>query len=91
MSQTKHKVVLQVSADSFESGQSEFGVSFREQVIIEYYATEGSFENEIKIASDPENGWVARQSASGQDLTLWFVVHDDRGGATWAARQVHVQ
>ena len=52
----------QVSPDSFEFGQSELGVSFREQVIIEYYATEGS-----------------------------FVVHDDRGGGSWATRQVHVQ
>jgi hypothetical protein len=58
---------------------------------MEYYATGGSFENEIKIASDLENGWGARQSASGRDRPLWFVVHDDRGGASWATRQVHVQ
>jgi hypothetical protein len=90
-SETQHKLAAHVSSSSFESGQTEFGVAFSEQVVIEHYATEGIFENDIKIASDPENGWVARRSASGQDLTLWFVVHDDRGGATWATRQVHVQ
>jgi hypothetical protein len=90
-SDTQHKLAAHVSSSSFESGQTEFGVAFSEQVVIEYYATEGIFENDIKIAADPENGWVARKSASGQDLTLWFVAHDDRGGATWATRQVHVQ
>jgi len=87
---SKHKLAVHVSADSAQSGQTEFGVAFSEQVVIEYYATEGIFEHDIKIASDPENGWAARKSASGQDLTLWFVVHDDRGGATWTTRQVHV-
>ncbi len=69
----------------------EFGVDFTEQVIIEYYATEGVFEYEVKIASDPQTGWAARKAASGKDLTLWMVVHDDRGGATWTQRHVHVE
>jgi hypothetical protein len=88
---TKHHISARPSAASSESGSTEFGVPFSEQVIIEYYATEGVFEYEIKIASDPETGWAARKAASGKDLTLWMVVHDDRGGASWAQRQVHVQ
>ncbi|HYP78502.1 MAG TPA: hypothetical protein VER12_21165 [Polyangiaceae bacterium] len=88
---TKHKLGARPTPASIESGQTEFGVGFTEQVIIEYYATEGVFENEIKIAAEPETGWAARKAASGQDLTLWMVVHDDRGGATWTERHVHVQ
>ena len=88
---TKHKIGARPTAASVESGRTEFGVDFTEQVIIEYYATEGVFENEIKIAAEPETGWAARKAASGKDLTLWMVVHDDRGGATWAERHVHVQ
>jgi len=88
---TKHKLGARPTADSVESGRTEFGVDFTEQVIIEYYATEGVFEYEIKIGADPVTGWAARKSASGKDLTLWMVVHDDRGGATWAERHVHVQ
>jgi hypothetical protein len=88
---TKHAITARPTAASVESGQSEFGVDFTEQVIIEYYATEGVFEYEIKIAEDPQTGWAARKAASGKDLTLWMVVHDDRGGATWAERHVHVQ
>jgi hypothetical protein len=60
-------------------------------VIIEYYATAGTFEHEVKISADPQTGWVARKADSGQDVTLWFVVHDDRGGQSWAERTVHVE
>lgn len=89
--QSKHQISARPSAASTESGTTEFGQAFTEQVIIEYYATEGVFEYEVKIASSPETGWAARKAASGKDLTLWMVVHDDRGGATWAAREVHVE
>jgi len=88
---TQHQIAARPTAASVESGRTEFGVDFTEQVIIEYYATEGVFEYEVKIASDPQTGWAARKAASGKDLTLWMVVHDDRGGATWTARHVHVQ
>lgn len=88
---TKHKLAARPGAESVESGISEFGVGFSEQVIIDYYATEGIFEHEIKIAADPETGWAARKSAAGKDLSLWLVVHDDRGGATWTERRIHVQ
>lgn len=90
-STSQHKIGARPTAASVESGRTEFGVDFSEQVIIEYYATEGVFEYEIKIASDPVTGWAARKAASGKDLTLWMVVHDDRGGATWVERRVHVQ
>ncbi|HKO49153.1 MAG TPA: hypothetical protein VJV79_15580 [Polyangiaceae bacterium] len=88
---TKHKISARPTAASVESGRTEFGVDFTEQVIIQYYATEGVFENEVKIVAEPETGWAARKAASGKDLTLWMVVHDDRGGATWVERHVHVQ
>ncbi|MEO6598617.1 MAG: hypothetical protein ABIQ16_02005 [Polyangiaceae bacterium] len=88
---SKHQLSAVPTADSVESGRTQFGAAFREQVIVEYYATEGIFEYEIKIAAEPETNWAARKAASGKDLTLWMVVHDDRGGATWAQRQVHVQ
>ncbi len=88
---SKHALGAIPSAGSVETGRTQFGADFTEQVIIEYYATEGIFEYEIKIAAEPETHWAARKAASGKDLTLWMVVHDDRGGATWVQRQVHVQ
>ena len=88
---SKHQVGAIPTAASVESGSTQFGAPFTEQVIIEYYATEGIFEYEIKVAVVPETHWAARNAASGKDLSLWMVVHDDRGGASWTQRQVHVQ
>jgi hypothetical protein len=88
---SKHQLGAVPTAGSVESGLTQFGAPFTEQVIIEYYATEGIFEYEIKIAAEPETHWAARKAAIGKDLSLWMVVHDDRGGATWAERQVHVR
>ena len=86
------RAIAAVPRDSdFEAGTDEFGRDFREQIVVQYYATEGVFENEVRIGESPETGWVARKRASGSDVRFWFVVRDDRGGVTWATRQVHVR
>jgi hypothetical protein len=87
----QHQLAPQLSAGSFESGQDELGREFEEQVVLQYYGTEGIFEHEVKIGSEPKNGWVARKRASGQTLKLWFVARDNRGGVSWAERQVRVR
>jgi hypothetical protein len=89
-SSSKHDIGAYITDGSIESGQDEFGVHFDEQVVVEYYATEGIFDNSVRVAGDPETGWAARKKASGSDITLWFVVHDDRGGVIWVERTVHV-
>lgn len=86
----KHDIAAFVTPASFESGQDEFGAAFREDLITEYYATEGLFKDGVRISEDPTTRWVARKAAAGRDLTLWFVVHDNRGGVIWDMRQVHV-
>lgn len=78
-------------AGDFEAGTDEFGRDFQEQIVVQYYATEGSFENEVRIGEAPETSWVARKRASGGDVRFWFVVRDDRGGVSWTTRQVHVR
>jgi hypothetical protein len=87
----KHQLEARLTPESFESGQDELGRDFEEELVIQHYATEGIFEYEVKIGSEPKNGWVARKSASGQTLKLWFVARDNRGGVTWTERQVQVR
>jgi hypothetical protein len=87
----KHQLRAALTPESFEAGTNELGDTFEEQLVIQYYATEGIFENEVKTGEEPKNGWVARRSASGQTLKLWFVARDNRGGVTWAERQVRVR
>ncbi len=87
----KHQLSVVLPAGIAETGRDEHGRDFEEQVVVQYYATEGIFEYDTKIAEQPYTGWVARRSASGQTLRLWFVVRDDRGGVSWTERQVHVR
>ncbi|MES1187748.1 MAG: hypothetical protein ABUL60_28275 [Myxococcales bacterium] len=87
----KHHLAAVLTPESFESGKDELGHDFDEQLVVQYYATEGIFENEVRVGHDPKNGWVARKRASGQTLTLWFVARDNRGGVSWAERRVSVR
>ncbi|HET9957625.1 MAG TPA: hypothetical protein VFQ61_24175 [Polyangiaceae bacterium] len=87
----QHKIAAEPTPQSIETGVSEFSQDFSEQVVVQYYASEGTFENETRIASNPETKWAPRDPATGQDLTFWFVVRDNRGGVTWTTRQLHVE
>lgn len=80
-----------VSSESFESGRDEFRRDYSEELVIQHYSTEGIFESEVRVADDPKTGWVARSSASGSELSLWFVARDDRGGVSWTERRVRVR
>ena len=82
--------IAQLSRDSFESGKDELGRDFQEQLVVQYFATEGIFEYAARTGESPKNGWVARKRAAGQTIMLWFVARDNRGGVTWAERQVRV-
>jgi hypothetical protein len=86
-----HRLAVNLTPESFEAGIDEFGRDFTEQLVVQHYATEGIFEYEVRIAESPATRWVARQSASGQELRFWFVARDDRGGVTLAERRVLVR
>ena len=84
------RVSVALTPGFVESGTDELGHEFEEQVIVQYYATEGTFEFDVRTGESPENRWVARKRAAGQLQTLWFVVRDNRGGVSWTTRQVQV-
>lgn len=89
--QGEHRVAALLSPSSFEAGIDEFGRDFSEEIVVQHYATEGIFEDEVRIGELPETRWVARRSASGRELRLWFVARDDRGGVSTAERRVRVR
>jgi hypothetical protein len=86
-----HRLAANLAPESFESGVDEFGRDFSEEIVVQHYATEGIFEYEVRIGELPTTRWVARQSASGRELRLWFVARDDRGGVSLAERRVRVR
>jgi hypothetical protein len=73
-----------------EGGVDSFGVRFDEQLVVQYYSTEGTFGDGVRIASDPVTKWSARQQSAGKTVTMWMVLRDDRGGVDWATRTVIV-
>jgi hypothetical protein len=69
----------------------------REQVWAAYYGTLGRFDSEIRLlfdasqgrVPDPDNRFkIPREPGTG---TLWVVVRDNRGGATWRDVKITVR
>jgi hypothetical protein len=86
----RHAVAAIPAPGSAESGVDSFGATFTEQVVVQYYATEGIFADDVRIASDPATKWTARHQSAGSTVSMWMVVRDDRGGVDWAVRTVAV-
>jgi len=62
----------------------------REQIWVDYYATGGKLKHDMLILFEPHNGRVS-DSANGfyapgspGSYLIWAVVHDNRGGVSWA-------
>jgi len=87
----EHEMSAEVTPESFETGTTEFGEPFVEQLVVQYFATEGTFESDSRIAESPVDKWSPRQQATGQELTFWFVARDNRGGVSWTSRRGRVQ
>ena len=89
----EHVIVASPSPGAVESGVDEYGVPFTEAAVVQYYASEGTFEFEARTVETASLGtkWVARASARGKEVTMWFVIRDNRGGVSWTTRRVRVR
>lgn len=89
----EHVVGSTPSPDASESGVDELGVAFTEQVVVQTYATEGTFEFQAKNGdrASEGSGFVARRAARGKEVTMWFVVRENRGGVSWTSRRLRVR
>jgi hypothetical protein len=80
-----------VEADgASERGVDAQGVAFREQAVVQLYATGGTFDDDVRLASDATTRWRPRPEDAGSTVRFWFVVRDDRGGVSWVTRQLDV-
>lgn len=86
---TRHRIT--VTPTTIESGVDEFAVAFTEQVLVQYYATEGTFDSPVRTAASPGTEWVARRRAAGTVVEVYLVVRDDRGGVSFTTRRVRVR
>ncbi|HSO33542.1 MAG TPA: hypothetical protein VLT33_13505 [Labilithrix sp.] len=87
----RHALSAVVPPEAAESGLSELGVPFAEDVVVQYYASDGLFEFDGRTREKPGTAWAARASSAGKEQTLWFVVRENRGGVSWTTRRVRVR
>jgi hypothetical protein len=85
----KHTIELR-APDAEEHGLDAAGVSISEQVVVQFYATGGTFEDDVRTLADPDTTWKPRDEDRGKELDFWFEIRDDRGGVSWVARRVRV-
>jgi hypothetical protein len=85
----KHEITLDLAQPYKENGTDEFGETFSEQSVVQYYVTEGLFEFDVKRAEDPKTRFAGRRGKLGPQL-MWIVIRDNRGGVSWVQRKFRV-
>ena len=93
--------VVPPSSQELDPAQHDLqGNVLHEQIWAEFFSTFGSFADDVHLLYDPVTGSVGGPSETDDEFTppgeagdglLWIVVHDNRGGATWATVPVHVE
>lgn len=86
----KHRVEPR-APDAVERGLDTFGKRVDELVVLQFYATGGTFEDDVRVLEEPETTWRARKEDLGKQVTFWFVIRDDRGGASWTSRVLSLE
>jgi hypothetical protein len=76
------------------------GAAQREEIWVDFYSTLGTFGSDARLLYDPSIGSIGKPSVTDDtfdvpsapgDGLIWMVVHDNRGGASWATVPVHVE
>jgi hypothetical protein len=95
----ENKLGVRVSDSSWELNPSDVtrnGVP-HEQIWVDWYSDIGTFDNEARLLFDTQMGRISdsddkyRAPKDPSDGTLWGVVHDNRGGASWIVVPLHVR
>lgn len=95
----ENKIGLRVSDSSWEVNPSDVtrDGELREQIWVDYYSDIGKFDDGARLLFDTREGRVSdsdvkyRAPKDATDGTLWAVVHDNRGGASWIVVPLHVR
>jgi hypothetical protein len=72
------------------------GEQLHEQLWVDFYATRGDFEHDVRLINDATLGWnddngtQFKIPADPGPVHLWAVVHDNRGGVAWTEADIDV-
>ncbi len=94
----EHELNVNVPETSWEENVSAVSTGERrEQIWATYYTNFGDLQNDARLLYDPTRGRITenhltyRAPADVGDGTVWAVVHDNRGGASWVLIPIHVR
>ena len=95
----ENKIGIRVSDASWELNPSDVtrDGDVHEQIWVDYYSDIGAFDDEARLLFDTRQGRISdtdvtfRAPKDVTDGTMWAVVHDNRGGATWIIVPLHVR
>jgi hypothetical protein len=95
----ENKIGVRVSDSSWEPNPSDVTRDgpLHEQIWVDYYSDLGKFDDEARLLFDTRGGRISdsdvkfRAPKDVADGTLWAVVHDNRGGASWIVIPLHVR
>ena len=94
---TLKPMIDKASAETDEVSKVAYGRDFEEQMWVRYYAERGSVDTHVKLLNDAEKGWNAKHETTFRApkepglVSVWAVVHDNRGGVNWVRQDLLVR
>ncbi len=86
-----------LSVEPDEVAQQAYGSDFEEQIWINYYVDRGSISPDVKLVNDATKGWNDEQFAEFRApkkpglVSIWALVHDNRGGVEFSRFTIKAQ
>ena len=90
-------IVDPASAESDEVSKLAYDRSVSEQLWVDYYVDRGGVKSPVKLVNDAQKGFNDDYSTEfyapkkSGTLSIWAVVHDNRGGMSWVRTEVGVR
>ncbi len=90
-------IVDPASAEVDQISVDAYGKNYEEQMWIRYYVDRGGVKSDLRLLNDAKTGWNGDYGTKlfapkkPGPMTVWAVVHDNRGGSAWARQQILVQ
>jgi hypothetical protein len=82
--------IFRSSVEEDEISNVAYGHDYEEQMWINYYVSQGGLRSDVRLLNDATTGFneefptlITPEKETGR-ITLWAVVHDNRGGVAWA-------
>lgn len=85
------------SAEVDPGGTGPNGETLTEQMWVDYYASDGAIGKGVRLVNDATKGWNDDNGTTFQPpwetktVSIYSVVHDNRGGIGWVKRDVSIQ